>query len=145
MLYVCRYYMSRGHWQIVDHSKGKVREGAFDTLPLDEAPTVKQTAPEAANAIGNGLYGVDLKQVGRKVLVIEVNDNPNIDGGVEDKVAGTALYQRIMREFLRRLEARAPAPDGGISAAQSTDAAAGDATSRRYRRSRSTRPQGHRR
>ncbi|HPE80370.1 MAG: RimK family protein [Sedimenticolaceae bacterium] len=107
VLYVCRYYMSRGHWQIVDHSKGKPREGAFDTLPLDEAPkAVVQTALKAANAIGNGLYGVDLKQTGRKVLVIEVNDNPNIDGGVEDKVAGAALYQRIMREFLRRLEAR---------------------------------------
>ncbi|MCB1726880.1 MAG: RimK family alpha-L-glutamate ligase, partial [Gammaproteobacteria bacterium] len=105
--YVCRYYMSRGHWQIVDHSKGKPREGAFDTLPLDEAPkAVVQTALKAANAIGNGLYGVDLKQTGRKVLVIEVNDNPNIDGGVEDKVTGAALYQRIMREFLRRLEAR---------------------------------------
>ena len=63
-------------------------------------------ALKAANAIGNGLYGVDLKQVGRKVLVIEVNDNPNIDAGVEDKIAGDDLYRRIMREFIRRLESR---------------------------------------
>jgi glutathione synthase/RimK-type ligase-like ATP-grasp enzyme len=107
VLYACRYYMSRGHWQIVDHSKSKPREGAFDTIMPEEAPkTVIQTALKAANAIGNGLYGVDLKQVGRKVLVIEVNDNPNIDAGVEDKIAGDDLYRRIMREFIRRLESR---------------------------------------
>ena len=107
VLYACRYYMSRGHWQIVDHSKSKPREGAFDTVRPEEAPkTVIQMALRAANAIGNGLYGVDLKQVGRKVLVIEVNDNPNIDAGIEDKIAGDDLYRRIMREFIRRLESR---------------------------------------
>jgi glutathione synthase/RimK-type ligase-like ATP-grasp enzyme len=106
-LYACRYYMARGHWQIADHSKGRVREGAFDTLAPDEAPkSVIQTALKAAAAIGNGLYGVDLKQIGRRVMVIEVNDNPNIDAGVEDKLLGRELYRRVMREFLRRLEAR---------------------------------------
>jgi glutathione synthase/RimK-type ligase-like ATP-grasp enzyme len=107
VLYACRYYMARGHWQIADHSKGKVREGGFDTLALDEVPkTVLQTALKAAGAIGNGLYGVDLKQIGRRVMVIEVNDNPNIDAGVEDKISGDELYRRVMREFLRRLESR---------------------------------------
>jgi len=106
-LYACRYYMASGHWQIADHSKGRVREGRFDTLPVDQAPQhVIQTALKAAAAIGNGLYGVDLKQIGRKVMVIEVNDNPNLDAGVEDKVLGDELYRRVMREFLRRLDAR---------------------------------------
>jgi glutathione synthase/RimK-type ligase-like ATP-grasp enzyme len=107
VLYACRYYMSRGHWQIVDHSRAKPREGGFDTVPLEDVPKgVLQAALKAANVIGNGLYGVDLKQIGRKVLVIEVNDNPNIDAGVEDKLAGNDLYRRIMREFLRRLDNR---------------------------------------
>jgi glutathione synthase/RimK-type ligase-like ATP-grasp enzyme len=107
VLYACRYYMSRGHWQIVDHSKGKPREGGFDTLPPEQVPkNVIHSALKAANAIGKGLYGVDLKQSGNKVLVIEVNDNPNIDAGVEDKVSGSELYRRIMREFVRRLESR---------------------------------------
>ena len=38
------------------------------------------------------------------VFVIEVNDNPSIDAGVEDAYLGEDLYLRIMQEFLRRLE-----------------------------------------
>ena len=44
------------------------------------------TALKAANLIGDGLYGVDLKQIGKKVYVIEVNANPNIDAGMEDQI-----------------------------------------------------------
>jgi glutathione synthase/RimK-type ligase-like ATP-grasp enzyme len=36
--------------------------------------------------------------------VIEVNDNPSIDAGVEDQYLGEDLYRRIMQEFLRRME-----------------------------------------
>ncbi|MEZ5478690.1 MAG: RimK family protein [Thiolinea sp.] len=107
-LYVCRYYMSRGHWQIINHGKnGKAEAGRADTLPLAEAPpAVLETAIRAARLIGNGLYGVDLKETAKGVVVIEVNDNPSIDTTVEDKVLGKQLYQKIMAEFLRRLEAR---------------------------------------
>ena len=38
--------------------------------------------------------------------MIEVNDNPSIDHGVEDLVLGDGLYQQIMAEFLRRLNLR---------------------------------------
>ena len=31
--------------------------------------------------------------------VIEVNDNPNIDFGIEDQVIGDTLYQQIMSVF----------------------------------------------
>jgi glutathione synthase/RimK-type ligase-like ATP-grasp enzyme len=107
-LFVCRYHMSRGHWQIMDHSrKGHAGEGAVDSLPVEEAPPlVVQTALRAAAEMGDGLYGVDLKQTPEGVLVIEVNDNPNIDAGVEDTVLGAELYRRIMLEFQRRLEER---------------------------------------
>jgi len=36
--------------------------------------------------------------------MIEVNDNPSIDAGVEDAYLGADLYRRIMHEFLRRME-----------------------------------------
>lgn len=108
VLFVCRYYMAKGHWQIIDYGKGgAMREGRFDGVPVDEAPRqVVRTALKAARLIGDGLYGVDLKQVGRKVYVIEVNDNPNIEAGCEDAVLKDALYLRVMEYFLRRIEQR---------------------------------------
>lgn len=107
-LYACRYYMVKNHWQILRrNASGHKDEGRFDTLPIEHVPAVVvRTALKAANLIGDGLYGVDLKQVGNKVYVIEVNDNPNIDGGVEDQVLRDELYQRIMRVMLRRVEKR---------------------------------------
>jgi hypothetical protein len=35
-----------------------------------------------------------------------VNDNPNVETGVEDGVLGFELYRSIMNEFLRRLDKR---------------------------------------
>jgi glutathione synthase/RimK-type ligase-like ATP-grasp enzyme len=108
-LYACRYYMVKGHWQILQHDSNGVRndEGKFETLPIEHVPTaVVKTALKVANLIGDGLYGVDLKQVGKKIYVIEVNDNPSLDGGVEDQVLKEDLYLRIMRVMLRRVERR---------------------------------------
>lgn len=105
-IYACQYFMSRGHWQIYNHAaKGDARTGTFKTLPIREVPSeVVKLALRATQLIGDGLYGVDLKQVGDRVVIIEVNDNPNIDWGVEDAYLGADLYRRIMGEFLRRLE-----------------------------------------
>jgi len=105
-LYACRYFMAKGHWQIIDYGKsGRIREGNADTIPFEDVPEpVLNTALKAANLIGDGLYGVDLKQVGNKVYVIEVNDNPNIDAGMEDQVLKDELYLMVMRSFLRRIE-----------------------------------------
>ena len=61
-------------------------------------------ALKAANLIGDGLYGVDVKESNKKFYVIEVNDNPNIDVGVEDAVLRDEIYNRIMEVFLDRIE-----------------------------------------
>jgi len=50
------------------------------------------------------LYGVDLKQTAKGIYVVEVNDNPNIDAGVEDAVLKDELYKIVIRDFIRRLE-----------------------------------------
>ncbi|ADH85022.1 RimK family protein [Desulfurivibrio alkaliphilus] len=105
-LYVCRYHMARGHWQIIHREGGKKHEGDADTLSVGEAPpAVIQTAVRAAGLIGKGLYGVDLKEVDGKIMVIEVNDNPSIDAGVEDAVLKGALYREIMGVILQRVMA----------------------------------------
>jgi glutathione synthase/RimK-type ligase-like ATP-grasp enzyme len=55
---------------------------------VEDAPQdVVQIALKAANLIGNGLYGVDLKQVDGKIYVIEINDNPSIDAGLRRRGA----------------------------------------------------------
>ena len=105
-LYACRYYMSRGHWQIYNHAaRGAARSGGFDTMAMHDAPPeVVKLALRATHAIGDGLYGVDIKQTRDRLVVIEVNDNPSLDAGVEDGHLGSELYLRIMQEFLRRME-----------------------------------------
>lgn len=107
-LFACQYFMSKGHWQIYNHKDdGKYDTGRFRTLSVQEVPPkVLKVALKAARLMGNGLYGVDLKQSGDRVVVMEVNDNPNVDAGVEDAWLGRDLYRQIMLEFLRRMEAR---------------------------------------
>ncbi len=108
-LFVCKYHMAPGHWQIIRHaSEGTAyAEGAAVALPLDDAPAqVIKLALKAANLIGDGFYGVDLKAMGRGYCVIEVNDNPNVDAGNEDGVLKDALYLEVMTVFARRMAAR---------------------------------------
>jgi len=108
-LFACKYFMAEKHWQILkrDEQGQKNDEGRFATIPVEHAPPqVVRTALKIANLIGESLYGVDLKQVGKKVYVIEVNDNPNIDAGVEDQHLKGELYQRIMGTMVRRVEQR---------------------------------------
>jgi len=106
-LYACRYYMVKNHWQIYRYGGSKVAMGKFDTLPTFEVPkAVLEAALKATQPIGNGLYGVDVKEKDGKGFVIEVNDNPSIDRGVEDLYLGDELYHLIMAEFLRRMENR---------------------------------------
>jgi glutathione synthase/RimK-type ligase-like ATP-grasp enzyme len=105
-IYACQYFMSKSHWQIMKHGpSGNIEEGMGKTWRIEDAPReVVEVALKAANLIGNGLYGVDLKQTERGVVVIEVNDNPNIDKGFEDVALGDELYNLIMEEFARRLD-----------------------------------------
>lgn len=105
-LFACKYYMVGTHWQIIQRSPdGKRMEGNYETLAVEDAPeAVIRTALKAANLVGNGLYGVDVKEVGGKAYLIEVNDNPNIDGGVEDQIIKDELYLRVMRSFLQRIQ-----------------------------------------
>ncbi len=106
-LFACKYFMVPGHWQIIQHDNPhSYREGMTEAVALDDVPPqVIDTALQAANLIGNGFYGVDLKQRGQHCCIIEINDNPNVDAGNEDAVLGDALYQTIMKVFRARIEA----------------------------------------
>lgn len=105
-LFACKYHMARGHWQIISHDNApKDRYGKFETMAVEAAPRkAVAVAQKAAGLIGNGLYGVDVKETEGRFVIIEVNDNPNLDAGVEDQVLRDELYRRIMETFLRRIE-----------------------------------------
>ena len=109
-LFVSRYYMADEHWQIIKRSTSgvNIKYGRVETLAVDEAPPrLIDSALKAANLVGDGLYGVDIKQARGKFYIIEINDNPNIDAGFEDRVLKDDLYLTIMRVFLQRIEMRA--------------------------------------
>jgi glutathione synthase/RimK-type ligase-like ATP-grasp enzyme len=109
-LFVCKYFMAPGHWQVIKRDSAQRVEGDTLALAVGEVPEiVVSTAVHAANLIGAGLYGVDLKQVGEQCLLIEINDNPNVDAGNEDQVLGHALYREVMGVFARRIGERRPA------------------------------------
>lgn len=105
-LYVCQYEMSHKHWQIVKHrADGSYQEGGHKSFTVEDAPKeLVEIATRAAALMGDGLYGVDVKQTDRGFLVIEVNDNPNIDHGVEDQILQDKLYTQILQDFIRRID-----------------------------------------
>lgn len=104
-LFACRYFMAKGHWQIYDwQGNDENKEGECQTLPIQDVPeAIVKIALKSTRLIGDGLYGVDIKSHGDTHYVIEINDNPNIDFGIEDKILGEHLYQQVMTVFMQRI------------------------------------------
>jgi len=104
-LFVAKYFMAPGHWKVNRVVEGQqLVDGKTEAMAIGQAPEqVINTALRAANLIGRGLYGADLKQVENRVYLVEVNINPNIDAGNEDQVMGEALYREVLGVFARRI------------------------------------------
>ena len=113
-IFASKYFMSKNHWQIAKRDAGgQAKFGAARAVALDEVPPdLLAYAVAAANLIGDGLYGVDMKMTARGPVVIEVNDNPNIDAGNEDSVLGDELYRIVLRDLVRRLDVAHGLPAG---------------------------------
>jgi glutathione synthase/RimK-type ligase-like ATP-grasp enzyme len=56
---------------------------------------LKEVALKACSVVGKGLYGVDIKEIDGKFVVVEINDNPSIYAGYEDS-SDRDIYQRII-------------------------------------------------
>jgi glutathione synthase/RimK-type ligase-like ATP-grasp enzyme len=112
-LYACKYYMAKDHWQIYNWEAKKSNiSGNSETLPIGEVPfNIMHTALKAANLIGDGLYGVDLKEIDGEAYVIEVNDNPSIDYGCEDLVLKKDLYLSVLKSIKKRIEIQKNIPN----------------------------------
>ena len=107
-IYAAKYFMARKHWQIIANAKeGEADYGKVEAVPVELVPqAVMRSAVKAGSLIGDGLYGVDVKQIGRSAYVIEVNDNPSIDAGYEDTLLKDTLYDRIIEHFVMKLDRR---------------------------------------
>lgn len=86
-IYAARYHIPKGGWRIHDTPEGsdKKQWAKIEPVPLGKVPyAVMETALAATRVVGSSLYGVDLKQMDDgSVVIIEINDNPNIDPGGE--------------------------------------------------------------
>src|SRR5690606_41579337 len=79
----------------------------FHSYALGDAPpSVLETGLRAARCIGDGLYGVDLKETDDGVVVIEVNDNPNLEHGIEDAAEKDEVWIKLTRWFTERVDRR---------------------------------------
>jgi glutathione synthase/RimK-type ligase-like ATP-grasp enzyme len=105
--FACKYYMAKGHWQIYNWKAQDKddQDGNADCLPIEDVPKdVIDIALKSAKLMGLGLYGIDIKVVDGKLMVIEINDNPNIDFGVEDAFYGDLVYTEILSALKKRLD-----------------------------------------
>lgn len=103
-IYAARYHIPAGAWRIHDTPEGEHRKqwAKIERVPLGKVPhAVMETALAACGLVGNSLYGVDLKQrEDGSVVVIEVNDNPNIDPGGE-LPANSPVFGQIVDRIAR--------------------------------------------
>jgi len=98
VLYVCKYMVPKGRWKHGAKRKGKPSFvwGRTVTLKRENAPAkLKETALKACAIVGNGLYGVDIKETNGDYVVVEVNDNPSIYAGYED-FRDKDIYDKII-------------------------------------------------
>lgn len=107
VLFVCKYYMAKDHWQIYNWQSSIEDDvtGNFDIVANEDTPSfILETALKATKLVGNGLYGVDLKVINGKAVIIEINDNPNIDAGVEDSILKDTLYTKVIEYLINQLQ-----------------------------------------
>lgn len=105
ILFACKYYMAQNDWRIIKYDRqGDLVEGSHENVSIAAIPKkvlslVKQCMP----LLDHGLYGIDIKETSKKCYVIEVNDNANIDAGVEDEIE-TDIYDKILDWFFVRFK-----------------------------------------
>jgi len=85
LLYACKYTIPSVTFKIQASVNGHIVYCGVDSVPPHQVPPhVIQLGIDAGNAIGRGLYGVDIKNNNGDARVIEVNDNPSIESGEDD-------------------------------------------------------------
>lgn len=95
-IYSCKYMIPKGGWRVRDYVGNKKVWGDVIAIKLENIPKkLKKLAEDSAKCIGEGLYGIDIKEFNGNYYVIEVNDNPTIMHGCED-TKNPELYEKII-------------------------------------------------
>lgn len=100
-LFAVKYYMVDKDWKIIKYDrKGNYIDGKHECVRFEDIPLpVLLEADKCNKLLTDGLYGIDIKEHDGKAYVIEINDNPSIDGGVEDEIEGDGIYDTIINWF----------------------------------------------
>jgi glutathione synthase/RimK-type ligase-like ATP-grasp enzyme len=98
-LYACKYIIPSETFKIQATVNGHLVYCAVSSVPKEAVPPgIIQLAIDAGKAIGTGLYGVDIKESDGRLYVIEVNDNPSLEGG--EDVHYPDIYRKIVSYLL---------------------------------------------
>jgi glutathione synthase/RimK-type ligase-like ATP-grasp enzyme len=95
LLYACKYTIPSVTFKIQASVNGHIVYCGVESVPEQAIPAhVVRLGIEAAGAIGNGLYGVDIKNNNGDAYVIEVNDNPSLESGEDGHYPD--VYEKIV-------------------------------------------------
>jgi glutathione synthase/RimK-type ligase-like ATP-grasp enzyme len=95
LLYACKYTIPSVTFKIQASVNGHVVYCGVESVPEEAVPPhVIRLGIDAGNAIGDGLYGVDIKNNNGDAYVIEVNDNPSLESGEDTRYP--RVYERIV-------------------------------------------------
>jgi glutathione synthase/RimK-type ligase-like ATP-grasp enzyme len=98
LLYVCKYTIPSDTFKIQASVNGHLVYCGVESVTPDKVPPhIIPLGIDAANAIGRGLYGVDIKNNNGDAYVIEVNDNPSIESGEDD------CYPHVFEQIVSHL------------------------------------------
>lgn len=125
VLYTCKYHLPKESFKIQDCVDGHMVFCTVESIPPEEVPKqVVELGLKAATAVGNGLYGVDLKESNGKVYVIEVNDNPSMET-TEDEFYPEA-YTKIISYIMENSKPNYPKGGLNLSDVLETDGVVND-------------------
>jgi glutathione synthase/RimK-type ligase-like ATP-grasp enzyme len=95
LLYACKYTIPSVSFKIQASVNGHTVYCGVESVPENAIPPhVVRLGIDAADAIGSGLYGVDIKNNNGDAYVIEVNDNPSLESGEDGYYPH--VYERIV-------------------------------------------------
>ncbi|MCZ7393913.1 MAG: RimK family alpha-L-glutamate ligase [Candidatus Methanoperedens sp.] len=100
VLYSCKYCIPKGGWKVKSKINGKNVWGDTIAISRDSiSPELKEICIKLSKCVGDGLYGLDVKETEGGYKVIEINDNPSIYEGYEDAV-DKDIYEKIINALV---------------------------------------------